>query len=97
MLSIFKRRCENKLTSSRLYDNESFYQAFVYDLLKCKHEAIIESPFITANRVASLLPTFRKMRSRGIKLVINTKPIYEHPEPYASQVKEVPLLRRMLL
>lgn len=87
MLSIFKRSYENELVSSQLYDNESFYHAFTYDLLKCKHEAIIECPFITANRVDSLLPIFKKMRSRSIELIINTKPIYEHPEPYASQAQ----------
>lgn len=87
MLSIFNHFQRNDLTSSQLYDNTSFYSAFTHDLLKCKYEAIIECPFITANRVDSLLPIFRKMRSRDVKLVINTKPVYEHPEPYASQAE----------
>lgn len=87
MINIFRQKGE--LTDSRLYDNSSFYRAFERDLLKCKYEAIIECPFITADRVDSLLPTFKKMRSRGIRLVINTKPIYEHPEPHASQASYI--------
>lgn len=87
MLGFLKRPHENELASSRLYNNETFYTAFVNDLRKCNREAIIECPFITANRAASLLPIFKKMRSRGIRLVINTKPVYEHPEPYASQAQ----------
>jgi hypothetical protein len=87
MLTFFKCSHEDELTSSQLYNNETFYAAFENDLRKCKQEMIIECPFITANRVASLLPIFKKMRSRGVRTVINTKPIYEHPEPYASQAQ----------
>lgn len=86
MLGFFKRSQKNELVSSRLYNNETFYRAFENDFCKCKQEAIIECPFITANRVDSLLPIFKKMRSRGIKVVINTKPFHEHPEPYLFQV-----------
>jgi hypothetical protein len=77
------------LTSSGLFSERTFYSAFIRDLCACKNDVVIESPFITTNRVASLLPTFKKMRSRGIKLIINTKPIYEHPEPYVSQAQYV--------
>lgn len=36
------------------------------------------------------------MRSRGIRLVINTKPVYEHPEPYASQAQSaIDILQEM--
>lgn len=87
MLHRLFHKADHSMLSSQLYDNRTFYQALEQDLNGCKYEAIIESPFITANRVDSLLPIFRKMRSRGIRLVINTKPIHEHAEPYASQAQ----------
>lgn len=68
----------NDLLGSTLYDQNSFYKAFTRDLDQCVSEAIIESPFITGNRVASLLPIFSKMRSRGVKITINTR----HPSEY---------------
>lgn len=96
MLGIFKHLWKDELASSKLHDNETFYRAFENDLYKCKREVIIECPFITANRVDSLLPIFKKMRSRGVRLVINTKPVYEHPEPYASQAQSaIDILQEM--
>ena len=49
------------LLSSSLFDETTFYTAFIRDLNRCTSEAIIESPFMTGNRVASLLPIFSKM------------------------------------
>ena len=74
-----------ELTSSRLYNEQTFYQAFMRDLSHCQNEAVIESPFITSNRVASLLPILRKMRSRNIRTIVNTRHPAEHNSPYDSQ------------
>lgn len=74
-----------ELTSSRLYDEQTFYKAFIRDLSLCQNEAVIESPFITSNRVASLLPILRKMRSRNIRIIVNTRHPAEHNSPYDSQ------------
>lgn len=79
------RRHSPDLIASQLYDERTFYQAFVRDLHLCKDEVIIESPFITSNRIASLLPIFKKMRSRGINIVVNTRDPSEHPAPYNIQ------------
>lgn len=68
----------NELFASTLHDQNSFYPKFVQDLNNCQTEVIIESPFITTNRVASLLPIFNKIRSRGVKVIINTRPPKEH-------------------
>jgi phosphatidylserine/phosphatidylglycerophosphate/cardiolipin synthase-like enzyme len=57
------------------------------DLSLCESEAIIESPFMTSNRVTSLLPIFRKMRSRGVRVVVNTRDPAEHTAPYDSQAR----------
>src|SRR6266702_3318225 len=88
MLAHFFQRFKSTssdLLISRLYNEQTFYQAFTRDLSSCISEAVIESPFITSNRVASLLPIFEKMRSRQVKITINTRHPAEHEAPYDSQ------------
>jgi phosphatidylserine/phosphatidylglycerophosphate/cardiolipin synthase-like enzyme len=75
------------LLTSKLFDESTFYQAFLSDLRRCRDEAVIESPFITSNRVASLLPIFGKMRSRGVKLTIITRDPAVHDAPFDSQAQ----------
>ena len=84
LLRLF-RKTSNSLSASSLYDQRTFYKAFIRDLSLCKSEAVIESPFITSNRVASLLPIFRKMRCRNIRIVVNTRHPNEHESPYDKQ------------
>jgi hypothetical protein len=55
------------------------------DLKNCTSEAVIESPFITSNRVASLLPIFDRMRSRNVRIIVNTRHPAEHDAPYGTQ------------
>lgn len=76
------------LSSSSLYDENTFYKAFIRDLNRCTSEVIIESPFITGNRVASLLPIFSKMRSLGIRITVNTRHPAEHDAPFETQARE---------
>jgi phosphatidylserine/phosphatidylglycerophosphate/cardiolipin synthase-like enzyme len=86
MIRLLKKQVDaNDLLDSVLFDEKTFYKAFVHDLKQCAGEAIVESPFITSNRVASLLPIFRKMRSRGVKIIINTRHPAEHDTPFAAQ------------
>jgi hypothetical protein len=73
------------LLTSRLYNEQTFYKAFVRDLNSCISEAVVESPFITGNRVASLLLIFEKMRSRQVKITVNTRHPFEHEAPYDTQ------------
>jgi len=73
------------LLASRLYDQDSFYKAFLDDLKKVKQEVIIESPFITTRRINSLLPVFRQLVKHGKRIVINTKPLDEHEPYYQAQ------------
>jgi hypothetical protein len=80
----FKSTSSDLLTSS-LYNEQTFYKAFLRDLNSCMGEAVIESPFITSNRVASLLPIFEKMRSRQVKITVNTRHPAEHEAPYDTQ------------
>jgi hypothetical protein len=90
MFSLLRRHQINAsdLLTSQLFDQNSFYRAFMRDLSSCTSEAIIESPFITSNRVASLLPIFGKMRSRNIKITIITRRPAEHDAPYDAQAAD---------
>lgn len=88
MLGLFARRfrtSSSDLLASQLYNEQTFYEAFLRDLHCCTSEAIIESPFIAGKRIASLLPIFSKMRSRNVRIVVNTRHPAEHDAPYDAQ------------
>lgn len=61
-----------------LYDQDTFYRAFTKDLLQAQSKAVIESPFITTNRLNHLLPYIEKLSKRGVQIIVNTKPFEEH-------------------
>lgn len=73
------------LTSSDLYDQTTFYKAFLHDLRKAKTRVIIESPFITEKRMKLLFPTLKLLRHKGVRVIVNTKPLEEHTLSYQSQ------------
>jgi hypothetical protein len=68
------------LPTSRLFDETTFYPACINDLKKCRSEVIIECPFMTGRRVAKLLPVFRELRRRNVRVTINTRMPQEHEE-----------------
>lgn len=61
------------LLGSKLYDDKTFYPAFIKDLNNCGSELIIECPFITKRRLQCLLPTLRMLKERKVRIIINTK------------------------
>ncbi len=63
----------NDLLSSKLYSEETFYEAFIEDLNASLHEVVIESPFITNRRLSQLLPIFKKLKDRRVRVIINTR------------------------
>ena len=73
------------ITTSILYDEHTFYQAFMSDLQRCKKEIIIESPFITSSRMEVLYPIFRKLLDRQVKLHIITRDPSDHDEHFRHQ------------
>jgi phosphatidylserine/phosphatidylglycerophosphate/cardiolipin synthase-like enzyme len=95
--NFFKNRTHTfSIAQSRLYDQNSFYSAFERSLLCAQSEVIIESPFITMRRLNALLPIFRKLRRKGVKIVINTKPPEEQDDFLRSQTLEaVPILQNL--
>lgn len=68
------------LLTSKLFDDTTFYKAFLNDLKHCKKEVIIESPYITTARVATLVPILRKLVKKGVRVRINTRFPGHHDE-----------------
>ena len=51
---------------------------FVEDLLHAQHEVVVESPYITAERMKLLFPIFQRLVNRGLKVYIFTRDPQEH-------------------
>lgn len=87
---MFKRLFSNSLDTaalctSRLFDNEIFYKAFIGDLRRANQNIYIESPFITRKRMGILLTILKQSRQRGIQITVNTRPPCEHDGSYIDQ------------
>ncbi len=67
---------------SKLYDQNSFYPAFLKDLANSHSEVIIECPFITNRRLKTLLPTLQKLKARKVRIAINTRDPQTHDEGF---------------
>lgn len=61
------------LLRSRLYDEQSFYPAFIADARRATCSIIIESPFISYRRLRWLYPALRESVKRGVRVTINTR------------------------
>lgn len=83
MFRLFNRSAASAdLLTSKLYDQDSFYPAFLKDLGKCQNEVIIECPFITNRRLKTLLPTLEKLKARKVRIAVNTRDPRTHDEGY---------------
>lgn len=88
MLNLRKPQRSDGLASSKLLNQDSFYEALEKDLAREKHVVIIESPFISRKRLRHLLPIFRKLAQRKVRIIINTKPPIQQEEDYGFQAEE---------
>lgn len=70
---------------SSLFDEKTFYQRFIKDLLGCQKEVVVESPFISAERMKMLYPVFEKLVKRGVKVYILTRDPKEHNDNFGQQ------------
>lgn len=73
------------MPKSSLFDETTFYQQFIRDLQICKNEVVIESPFITRERMSALYPIFEKLIQRGVKIYVITRDPIEHSDDYQEQ------------
>lgn len=74
--------------SSKLFDETTFYRQFKRDLLRAKREVVIESPFITRERMNMMAPIFKRLVRRGVKAYVMTRDPKEHQPPYAEQSED---------
>jgi phosphatidylserine/phosphatidylglycerophosphate/cardiolipin synthase-like enzyme len=61
-----------------LYDQNSFYDAFMKDVTRSRKRVIIESPFITTKRINQFSSILGRLVQNGVVVIVNTKPIEEH-------------------
>ena len=66
------------LPNSQLHDEHTFYQKFLTDLEDCTSEVIIESPYITTERMRTFDRIFHKLLKKGVKIYIFTRDPKEH-------------------
>lgn len=82
--------------NSTLFDEKSFYDAFIRDLEGCRSEVIIESPYITSKRAEMLTPIFNSLLDKGVKIYVMTRDPKEHDENMEYQSEDaISLFERM--
>lgn len=74
--------------SSQLHDEHTFYQKFLSDLESCQKEVIIESPFITTERIRTFDRLFKNLLKKGVKIYIITRSPEEHQNGYEIQSED---------
>jgi phosphatidylserine/phosphatidylglycerophosphate/cardiolipin synthase-like enzyme len=94
----YKRHLENmqnefdaeKYRESRmldLYNERTFYPAFVRDMLKAEKEVVIYCPFISKYRSEFFKGTLEKLRHRNVAVFIFTRPLEEHELLTRNEIK----------
>lgn len=76
------------LINSQLYDDITFYSEFKKDLRHCKKEVIIESPYISGQRMCILSHLFENLVNRKVKVYIITRDPNEHDINMKQQAEE---------
>jgi hypothetical protein len=76
-----------ELRKLHLFDEKTFYRAFVDDLLKAKKEVVIYSPFISKFRSEFFRRTLAELRRKNICFFIFTRPLEEHDYLMRSEIK----------
>lgn len=79
----------NRLIASDLYDETTFYPAFMSDLAHAKNEVIIESPYITVRRMKILMPAIEKVVNEGLKVYVLTRDPREHKNMMIDEAETI--------
>ena len=77
-----------ELATSQLFDQDKFYDVFSNDLRRARTRVVIESPFVTMRRLNALLPTLQRLRAKGVRIIVNTKPLEEHDQLLYEQAAQ---------
>jgi phosphatidylserine/phosphatidylglycerophosphate/cardiolipin synthase-like enzyme len=75
------------LSNFQLHDEHTFYQKFLSDLEQCQKELIIESPYITCERMRTFDRIFEKLLKRKVKIYIITRDPNEHEDFMKNQAE----------
>ena len=88
MRSVFSNsRATSQLITSKLYNQDNFYEAFHSDLKRARNRVILESPFLTMRRVNALAPQLQAVLRKSVTVIVNTKPLDEHDTMLQSQAE----------
>lgn len=92
----FKRRqqnIQNEIDADKyrnrelnLFNEKTFYSAFVSDILNAEKEVIIYCPFISKYRQEYFSNTLKKLRRKNIPVFIFTRPLEEHEYLLRSEI-----------
>jgi phosphatidylserine/phosphatidylglycerophosphate/cardiolipin synthase-like enzyme len=72
MFRLLCRAPKATLTNTALYNEQSFYNAFVRDVRRAQSTVVIESPFLTEKRALYFARLFNKLARKGVKVRVNT-------------------------
>lgn len=61
------------LPASELYNEATFFKAFIRDVARARGRVIIESPFMTLRRFRSLETVLERAICRGVRVIVNTR------------------------
>ena len=93
MIKIFnfgnKSQDEDRSFISRLCDEKSFFKYFIPDLKRAQKEVIIESPFITRQRMKTLMPILKTLVDKDVDVYIITRDPSILDEPLSVQSSQV--------
>lgn len=85
--NLWRRFLSSDLVRSRLFDEKTFYRQFIHDLGSVKREVVIESPYITSQRMFTLLPVFNRLITKKVKIYVVTRDPEEHDSAMRQQAE----------
>lgn len=76
------------IAPSALYNQDTFDKQFIRDISRARSSVLIESPFIRLRRVEELAEVLKKLRRRGVAVIVNTRNPIEHNSEYELQASQ---------
>lgn len=70
-----------------LFNEKTFYRAFVRDMLEAEKEIVIYSPFVSKFRSEFFRKTLETLRRKNIAVFIFTRPLEEHDYLMRAEIK----------
>lgn len=83
------------LLDSQLFDETTFYRAFIKDLKTAKRNVVIESPYLTEKRAQQFARTLKRLKKNKVRVRVNTREPRHHDKNLEIQAwKAIKVLRR---